>query len=415
MYNEYTILSELVPYVEAKMAQANKRAERNGWPVTTMEVLSSTWKEPEGSAVKRGYTTLALRSEALKFNGWKFVAALEPGRYGNVIRAINQDVEIPGTYRHSGQGCDHCNLQRNRNAVYVIFHEESGEYKQVGRNCLKDFTGGHNIEAYVESLEWSIGLSEAILAEEEEYFSGRRQQDSFEVENVLAVASRVVREFGWVSKRSAEERGNESLSTVETVKDQLTLGPSKRDQERRLDVADADRAKAKEVLTWLRSLVERESLSQYEWNLVNVAAPEAIGYREVGILASGVQAYIREQEREMVRQRAAAESNSEYVGAVGERLNLTDLTVKVEKFFDGQWGVSVLYILEDVDGNLFQWWASSEQEFGVGDMVSGRGTVKAHEVSPLGEEQTKLTRCKFEKHKTDEEKAKEAKWAEMFA
>lgn len=84
------------------------------------------------------------------------------------------------------------------------------------------------------------------------------------------------------------------------------------------------------------------------------------------------------------------ESESEYVGSIGERLDLY-LTVERAIELDGAYGRSTMHIMRDDCGNLFVWTTASKS-WTVGSEHHIRGTVKDHR-KYKGEKQTVLTRC----------------------
>lgn len=86
-------------------------------------------------------------------------------------------------------------------------------------------------------------------------------------------------------------------------------------------------------------------------------------------------------------------STSEFVGAIGERLDL-DLTVVKAIQLDGYYGVSTLHTMVDNCGNEYVWTTSSKTlEEGVTYHV--KGTVKDHKTYK-NTKQTILTRCRTE-------------------
>ena len=83
-------------------------------------------------------------------------------------------------------------------------------------------------------------------------------------------------------------------------------------------------------------------------------------------------------------------SESEYVGAVGERLELF-LTVEKNIELDNNYGRSSMHLMRDDCGNLFVWTTASKS-WAAGTEHHIRGTVKEHRTYK-GEKQTVLTRC----------------------
>ena len=83
-------------------------------------------------------------------------------------------------------------------------------------------------------------------------------------------------------------------------------------------------------------------------------------------------------------------SDSEYVGAVGERI---EIEVKILKAmsFDGIYGRSTMHIMEDTDGNQLKW-TTAAKTLTEGNVYKLRGTIKSLD-SYKNAKQTVLTRC----------------------
>jgi len=84
------------------------------------------------------------------------------------------------------------------------------------------------------------------------------------------------------------------------------------------------------------------------------------------------------------------DSTSQYVGEIGDRL---DLRLTIDKVIpvEGYYGTSSLHIMHDVDGNVYVWSASTKT-LEAGIEYHMRGTVKDHR-QYRGVNQTVLTRC----------------------
>lgn len=83
-------------------------------------------------------------------------------------------------------------------------------------------------------------------------------------------------------------------------------------------------------------------------------------------------------------------SDSEYQGALGERLDLY-LTVERTIELDGNYGRSTMHLMRDDCGNLYVWTTASKS-WTAGSEHHIRGTVKDHRTY-RNEKQTVLTRC----------------------
>lgn len=84
------------------------------------------------------------------------------------------------------------------------------------------------------------------------------------------------------------------------------------------------------------------------------------------------------------------EDPSEYVGEIGDRL---DLIVKIERAIqtENRYGMSTIHTMRDENGNVYLW-ATSAKTLAEGNYYSMRGTVKDHSVYK-NTKQTVLTRC----------------------
>lgn len=80
-------------------------------------------------------------------------------------------------------------------------------------------------------------------------------------------------------------------------------------------------------------------------------------------------------------------TGSEYVGEIGERL---ELKVTIEKNYECNNG-AIMHTMRDENGNIFLWTTNSKN-WAVGSKHVIRGTVKDHR-KYKGEKQTVLTRC----------------------
>lgn len=83
-------------------------------------------------------------------------------------------------------------------------------------------------------------------------------------------------------------------------------------------------------------------------------------------------------------------SNSQFVGAVGDRLDL-EVTVIAARRQDGYYGPSTVHHMEDAAGNRYIW-NTGAKSWEVGDKRHIRGTVKDHKVIK-NVNITILTRC----------------------
>ena len=88
------------------------------------------------------------------------------------------------------------------------------------------------------------------------------------------------------------------------------------------------------------------------------------------------------------------ESNSQFVGEIGERLRDIHVQVRNIAGFDSAYGYKWVYTFEDKNENVYSWFTTSQQSVAVGMNCIISGTVKAH-VEYKKVFTTQLTRCKI--------------------
>lgn len=334
-----------------------------------------TVKDDTGREVNAKFLLVEADGTA-KINDFEFIATVEHHKPMNVIRKF-VDVDIPHHYHTADPICEHCNSDRNRKDTYIIRNIVTGEFKQVGKSCLKDYTKGLSAEAVAQY----ISAFDALI--KGEAVDAARCPVYYETLYVLQVACQYVEKFGYV-------RTDEPFSTRSEVANFLHGEPMtmKTAEENNID-PEASVAKAQQILDWIHSL---EDDFGYKSNLKAVAE-EYIGVRGIGILVSAVPSYNREMERvERKAKEAAEEVQTEYVGTVGERILVPNAQVTLLTGWETQYGYTRLYKLVDPAGHIFTWKTANyiEQE-----VVTLKGTIKAH-TEFRNQKQTELTRCKIQ-------------------
>jgi hypothetical protein len=155
-------------------------------------------------------------------------------------------------------------------------------------------------------------------------------------------------------------------------------------------------------------------LTDYEWNLAVAVRQPLVSSKLAGIVASLVPYYLREVERQVVREAELKKvADSQFVGQVGDRLITKVTCAKVITVGENsEWGVSYLHRLIDDNGNALVWFSSNAgNNLNPGKTVTVKGTVKKHETRN-NVNQTTLSRISV---LTDEQVAKELKKAERAA
>lgn len=392
---EYRIPVENIEELRKTAARIQKKAEKHSCTVTYKEVGEEVVKElnEDGIEVYRKYILVEAEGEA-KADGWVFVGTIEHTAQGNILRSISDELKIPERYRNAEPYCEHCHTKRARKDTYVVFNEETGEFKQVGKSCLKEFTKGLSVEMAAFILQW--------VKEVEEYCnlgSGCSITPYYKVAEVSKYFVETMRKFGWASSAAAENSTKNIAMDFYGVdhKTITTKGIVKAINAKR-DMVNFDPSNVTDeyinaALDWAKTWDGHE-YNDYRENLKVIANMDGCEWKHLGYLASLFMAYDKEMEREIKKmERQNSRAQSTHVGQVGSKVSEGIKEWKCLTAWDTQWGTTFLYEFTTEDGNILIWktskWLDDEKEF---KTISG--TVKAHNEF-RGVKQTELTRCKL--------------------
>lgn len=382
-------LHKVITEAEKLAARAVKKGLSGGYTVTTeTETVEVPDKSSplyvEGSTfnpTKPGTITyVVIEGEPVKYNGWAFVAKIEYVN-GQPIVTGSPWYEGPAVDRSALQAgyCDHCKTSRAR-AKTIVVENESGERKQVGSSCVKDFLGsevnGHwfSDKDPFDALDGYAG-SGAVSLENLSYS--------------LAQAACVIRQSGFVPAWKTFEQ-----STVSVVRLLKGIGTAKYVDEARkqygLPTAE-DEATAARALEYGKTLAGD---SEYALNVKAVFAADWFDPKYLGLVVSVVGVLVRDEGT--AREKAAAATIIEEQYAPDKtKIEITDATVARIIPVETQWGSSDIVILIGAE-HRFKWFTSSTHWLAEGDRIDFKATVKGID-EYNGQTSTTLLRLKVTK------------------
>lgn len=342
-----------------------------------------------GLPVEKVYYDCVIGGTPVAFDGWQFIATLDWDEYaGLIVRAM------PGAAKVEREGlkdgwCDHCKTTRTRRVTYVVRDTNNGQQLQVGRSCIKDFTGWQGNVSWLEKHNTL----------DSEGFFGESGRIDYSPATVLATAWAVIKQHGFVPASHHWANPTKGLVDMALYPNLKNADERKFAEELRPLAAEAAE-RAEEIRTFILS-DDFSGNDDYVLNLKAAAAGERVSPRNFGLLVSAPQAYARHMERTLIREsKAKLGADSQWVGKVadktkGEKPDRLELEVTVAglHYSEGTFGVSTIYTLVDAAGNVFKWFASDDK---LGDTEGARfvikGSVKAHK-EWKGTKETHLTRC----------------------
>jgi hypothetical protein len=349
-------------------------------------------------------------------DGYEFIASIEHFDAGNIINIspAASVKELPVEYRTSNTDCDYCHTKRDRLNTFVLRKTDTGEFKKVGRSCLKNFLPSKNPQTILEYAAMLSKILGALVGGEEMEERDRDRgggswgnyydADSYFVD---VCAAYILNGNRFTSGRVAKE--NPGLtSTANFAMSLMNMRWDTKFAKEYGPKLDAALPKAKELATkvderketkdWDAEMEKKPDMATYFHNLKVLSNSSVIQYKNAGYHASLLAVYLREmewKERQATDQAKAKTKN--YIGKVGDKIAFTGL-LKKYKAWETQWGWTHMYMfLETGTENEVIYFSSRDLYLEEGKTYKVKGTVKAQSPSKYtGAPQTIITRGKAE-------------------
>lgn len=306
------------------------------------------------------YVDCEISGTSPKIAGWVLAAAIDFVEGGSILREVPGET-IPESFRNTDRSCQHCNSKRIRRNVFICRNVETGEYKQVGRQCVADFLGHPDAEQFAQMAENIRSIQDACgEAESFGYGSGDR---SIYVPAYLEFVACAIRLHGWASATAAQ--GTDRQPTSGVALDYMY--PPKGCDRSKIPTPNADDVKlAQDSMKWLReTLPAKLQHSNFEHNLLTLAGNDDVAPKHIGFVAAIIRCYVKSIEDAISRDQKAREraaengGTSDYLGTVGAR---QAFNVRVLALIgrEGAYGLTTIVIMSDEAGNKLTWFATGE-------------------------------------------------------
>lgn len=393
----YAIYEEFFPDVEKKLNRIAKKCMKHGNPFT-YEVKGEEIREQVNQDhldITEYFKFILVEVEGTaKIDDWECVAVIDIHEVGNIIRRINTEVEIPERFKTTENICEHCNSKRNRKSLFVIHNVHTEEWKQVGGDCLKLYTGGLNLEYVVAFID---GITE--LEEMNGKMGGAYSKPYYSVENVLAYAVEIIAKTGYFNSNSncptkrlvkhmaMADRGRKiSHVNEELLNANLSIRFSSKDFNKEETIPYVE-----EIINYYSNIEDDSDFSHNIKVLLNLGYVQP---KDFGFLSYLPEGYAKHIQKEIERAKQM-EENHEHFGEVGKRYKDCEIqNIEIISSWETEWGVTCVYKITLVDGEILTWktnkavYTESDEEFDkITFTVKGHGEYK-------GVKQTEVTRCK---------------------
>lgn len=308
-----------------------------------------------------------------------FIASLEATENGNIVKNF---IETTQDYSQVVSECQHCKINRKRKKTFILQNKNSAEYIQVGSGCLEDYLGQDSLQ---QALFQAECLFQLIYVKEnygynlsDGLFGG---SSNFPLEEYLAYVIKSIEEDGWMSRKEASSK-IACLPTSERAWMEMSKNQNIPSQDN-IDLAE-------KVIYWAANILEPKN--DFERNLNIIAKNGFVTSSQNGFAASMVNSYHSFQEK-IIAEKNEKPDTSEYQGVIGEKIEFHGIILK-SYAFESFYGLTHLIVIQDDNGNIFKWYATSKQDLIIGNKYNFKGRVKSHEVYK-NQKQTVLIRVSY--------------------
>jgi hypothetical protein len=372
-------------WLNGRVEELNKKATKLGTEQIVVTVLR-TWtkrtKDENGREYDKLMNEITISGIAPKIAGWSFLGTIQHTEAGNILRLINE-TSIPEQYRTVKQTCGHCNKDRNRKDTYLVAHED-GSFKQLGKSCLKDYTG-HISPAHLAMLAEFI--DQLNRAGDSDYEPSKRFPMEVPAMTYLRMACEAVAQDGAYITRKQSELAN-ALATSDHAWMSL-FPPRGKTSFVPLTHTVAGETLFNKVVESLNELDAQATKTDFEHNVLMASKKEMVQRRDAGLLAAAIMIHEKALLKKIDIQK---NSDSKHVGTVKERSEF-EVTITKKFGFETAFGFMTMILMKDAAGNIFVWKTGTGfDNVSVGDKLKIKATVKKHD-EYQGIKQTILTRC----------------------
>lgn len=391
-----------MPRLEREIDKLNRRADKIGCPHIRYDILA-TEKRPDPNVVRQLISkfgnpvpqreldktphlemhTIHIMGEGPKVDGWKFVGTLDhyslPGKV--IINTVPGE-KVPEQYFDHEANCDHCNKIRRRVETFVLegTDENEGQWKLVGRNCLRDFFGHDPM--YIARFLNRIWTFIDGLSKDDRWGDGGfgRIVHYYDSMEVLTTTVACIRTFGWLSRSAAGyDRTPTSAHVSHAINRPWSGGDTHTYDAWKAFVASIqfdetkDLEEAKAALEWLKE--KDAGNSEYLYNLKQLEDEKHIPAKMIGYWCSMIAVYQREQDK--LKRTKLQKKLNEYYGTVGDRVELRVKCTGVTTT-EGYYGILNIHRMLTEEGHSLIWFANAGRKMEEDNEYIIRARIKDH-------------------------------------
>lgn len=370
-------------------------------PYTFIDTRENDFLNSQTSQKTYSLIDVTINHTPLKLDGeWELVG-IYFGETGSV-QQLNLDIELPKSFiNHTSNNCDHCNHKRYRKNYFLVYSAKTGEFKQVGSSCLKDFCGISPARA-IRMFSLFTPVFMVVGLEEEGYYRASKETKqkfvnvAYDKKLVINIIAQKIELDGYV-KATFEEimdgygwngqpyykwiRDNEGEATLDFLIKDLESGITETG-----DPCGSPLSATPILKWWDEKVVEVDSegfpsnsFNSWIKDCKDLLSTKMILKKDLNKVCSMVNHYVtqieKEQQNELKRQLF---KGSKHFGDVGERLT-QNLSIKKAYCGQGFYGTFFIFTLENEDGNCLVY-KGSKDIGNTDDNITLTFTIKSHDI-----------------------------------
>lgn len=403
------IVAEAMPYLEKELAKINKTAAKIGADPIKVTVVDTLFKDVKGAKddqgkpltapIKQKFLVIELigstpRIQSADGSYWEFLGVITPSSQNkailNLVPGAGNSEGIRRMYSANPYYCDHCRKVRIRNETFIV--SDGTQYRQVGRNCLKDFVGGSDPLAVLNFFSWfqdADALKKRMEAKSSS--SGGGGASSLRWASYLSPVDVLAATFAAVDVKGkyVPAKAEFGVSTATEVRHAFwgwdtptTFLPKTlvdENEEIRKKMKDPAYIKmGEDVLNWFKSLPAQEIQSNTYFQNVKVMVDEdAVETKMINYIIGLYAAWKRANPTAPQGQKVTLVKEWPQAWGQGPKpANKEHAVVKFIRYFTGSYGTSaIIYLMLD-SGQGVTWKYSGKESVKEGDEFDLTGTYE---------------------------------------
>ena len=316
------------------------------------------------------FKLLTIEVNPLKDLEWEVAGTKTPisssgvglGVEGNVIFLQNKHYKgppVPKEMQLGSMRCDYCKTNHARTKSVVMHNKKTGEMKEIGRSCLKFYFGNLNLDKFSRSLS-------DLLDDLKQNPDRESKVVALSLQKIIAATIVAVTEMGHYVSRTTAEKYPGMESTPGKVSFYLYADPKDQKGVERVELIYAReqmnsqelKTQAQEVIQWFRDNESKMESNDFVDKMRQILKFDSINPKLFSFACYLYEMWRKAKGEQGERKEKVEKKPSEFQGQPGEKME-RKLLVKRLNSFEGSYGLTYIYGMEDAEGNEFVWFSSN--------------------------------------------------------